>query len=118
MRIAVLPHERAASVDEMRGSATPETLWLLAVLDGELAGSGLARRDFEGSAFVAPRVLATFRRRGVGTTLLLRSASHLEANGFAVARALVDDAGSLAFAERFGFPVALRDSVLRSLWLL
>jgi mycothiol synthase len=104
VRIEVVPDERAATVEEMRAAATPETAWLLVELDGEVAGSGLARRsDFAGSGFVAPRVLPEFRRRGVGTALLIRSAKHLQAHGFAAAHALVDDAGSLAFAEQFGF---------------
>jgi mycothiol synthase len=104
VRIAVLPYERCASVEELRRAATPDTLWLLAEEDGELAGSGLARRsDFAGIAFLAPRVLPDKRRRGVGTELLRRLALHAEAFGFREASAVVDDDDSLAFAERRGF---------------
>lgn len=104
VRIAVLPHERAATVEEMRGSATTETLWLLAELDGELAGSGLAgRSDLPAYGFVAPRVLPWARRRGVGTTLLRALAVHLEELGFDQTSSSVEDPGSIAFAERFGF---------------
>jgi RimJ/RimL family protein N-acetyltransferase len=43
------------------------------------------------------------RRRGVGTALLQALAEHAVAHGFTEAGSLVEDAGSLAFAERFGF---------------
>jgi mycothiol synthase len=104
VRMAVLPNERCSSVEEMRRTATPETLWLVAELDGELAGSGLARRsDFEGIAFLAPRVLPDKRRRGVGAALLERLALNAEEYGFGHASSVVDDDGSLAFGERYGF---------------
>jgi mycothiol synthase len=104
IRIATLPNERTATVDEMRRTARPDTLWLLARLDGELAGSGIAgRSDLAGSAFVAPRVLETARRRGVGAALLRALAAHLCDRGYETGGASVDDPASLAFAERFGF---------------
>jgi len=104
VRMAVLPNERAASVEEMRRMETPDRLLLLASLDGEQAGSGLAApSDFPGSGFVAPRVLPAVRRQGVGTALLRALAAHVEALGFRRVGASVDDPGSLAFAERFGF---------------
>ncbi len=104
IRIATLPNERTASVDEMRRTARPDTLWLLATLDGKLAGSGIAgRSDLAGSAFIAPRVLERARRRGVGAALLRALAAHLCDRGYETVGASVDDPGSLAFAERFGF---------------
>jgi mycothiol synthase len=104
IRVATLPNEGTATVDEMRRTARPDTLWLLATLDGKLAGSGVAgRSDLAGSAFVAPRVLETARRRGVGAALLRSLAAHLCDRGYETAGASVDDPGSLAFAERFGF---------------
>jgi len=104
VRMAVLPNERCASVEDMRRAATSETLWLLAEIDGEVAGSGLARgTDFAGRAFLAPRVLPEQRRRGAGTVLLSALADHAVTHGYAEASALVEDPGSLAFAERFGF---------------
>ena len=88
----------------MRRTARPDTLWLLARLDGKLAGSGIAgRSDLAGSAFVAPRVLERARRRGVGAALLRALAAHLCDRGYETVGASVDDPGSLAFAERFGF---------------
>jgi N-acetylglutamate synthase-like GNAT family acetyltransferase len=104
VRAAVLPNERAASVEEMRRMETPDRVWLLAELEGEVVGSGAAAKsDFPDSGFVAPRVLPAARRRGVGTALLRALVVHVEALGFSRAGASVDDAGSLAFAERFGF---------------
>lgn len=104
VRLAVLPNERCATVDEMRRGATPETLWLLAEVDGSVVASGIAgRSDFVGHGFLAPRVIPAARRRGVGTALLRRLEEHLLALGFERVGAGVDDPGSLVFAERFGF---------------
>ena len=103
VRMAVLPNERAQSVEELRQTETPERLLLLAELDGEVAGSGVAGRSDLGGGFVAPRVLPEARRRGVGSALLRALESHVGGLGFAEASSLVDDPGSLAFAERFGF---------------
>jgi mycothiol synthase len=104
VRSTVVPNERAPSVEELRRLETPERLLLLAELDGELAGSGFAdRSDMAGLGSLAPRVLPEARRCGVGVALLEALAAHLAACGFSEANALVDDDGSLAFAERFGF---------------
>jgi mycothiol synthase len=104
VRMAVVPNERAASVEEMRRTDTPERLMLLADRDGEVVGAGLAdKADLAGCGFVAPRVVEQARRRGVGTALLRALTDHVHALGFAEANAHVDDPGSLAFAERFGF---------------
>jgi mycothiol synthase len=103
VRLAVLPNERALSVGEMRAMADDETLHVLAELDGELAGSGLGDRSSFGYAGLHPRVLPSMRRRGVGTALLRALADHATGRGFTEAGSIMDDAGSLAFAERFGF---------------
>ena len=104
VRLAILPGERAPSIEEMRRGARPDQLYLLAEFDGELAGSGLAgQSNLAGRGFVVPRVLAQWRRRGIGTELLFRLAEHVERLGFPHAGAEVDDKESLAFAERFGF---------------
>jgi len=102
VRIAVLPDERCASVEGMRNSMTPERVYLLAELDGVVAGSGLGGRSSFGYAGLHPRVLPDFRRRGVGTALLRALAAHAVEHGFDQAGTNVDDPGSLAFAERFG----------------
>ena len=103
VRLTVLPDERCLSVSEMRAMMTPETLYVLAELDGELAGSGLAGRSSFDYAGLHPRVVPALRRRGVGSALIEVLARHALAVGFAEAGAEADDEGSLAFAERFGF---------------
>ena len=110
VRMAVLPNERCGSVDEIRRSATPGSLFLLAELDGEVAGSGIAgSSDLAGQGFVAPRVVSSARRRGVGTALLRALASHVQALGFDEAGSLTEDEGSFEFALRFGFREVGRD---------
>lgn len=104
IRMAVLPNERAASVQEMRRTTTPDRLMLLAELDGAVVGSAIGgKSDLAGSGFLAPRVLPGARRRGVGTALLRPLADHVAGLGYEQAGANVDDPGSMAFAERFGF---------------
>ncbi len=102
VRLAVLPGERAASVEEMRAALTPETRHVLAELDGTVVGSGLADRSSFGYAGLHPRVVPEARRRGIGTALLADLAAHAVAQGFSEAGGQVDDEGSLRFAERSG----------------
>jgi mycothiol synthase len=110
VRIAVLPNERCASVEELRRAMTPESLHLIAEVDGEVVGSGFANRsDLAGQGSLGPRVVPAARRRGVGTALLRELAAHVERIGFDRAGSLVEDEGSLAFAERFGFREVGRD---------
>ncbi len=110
VRIAVVPNERAQTVDELREALTPAQLYLLAELDGRVAGSGVAgRSDLAGQGFLSPRVLPEARRRGVGTALLRELAEHVQRHGFDRAGAMLDDTASLAFAERFGFREVDRD---------
>jgi predicted N-acetyltransferase YhbS len=104
VRRAVLPGESAGTVGELRARESDERLLLLAELNGELAGSGLADRSDIRSRFgLAPRVLPACRRRGVGTALLRELAAHAGRFDVGEVSALVDDDGSRAFAERFGF---------------
>ena len=103
VRMAVLPNERALPIDEMRAMMTPETVYLLAELDGEVAGSGLGGRSSFDYAGLHPRVLPERRRHGVGTAILRTLEAHALALGFTEAGTNVEDPGSLAFAERHGF---------------
>jgi mycothiol synthase len=101
---AVLPNESAWTVREFRERAEPHRLVLVAELDREIVGAGLAARsDVQGRAFVMPRVHPDARRRGVGTAMLHQLIQHVADLGFDKAWASVDDPGSRAFAERFGF---------------
>jgi GNAT superfamily N-acetyltransferase len=102
--LEVEPNERVPEVEALRRAANDGQTFLLAFVDGVLAGSGVTgRSDLPDAAFVAPRVLAAHRRKGVGSVLLARLAPHATAMGVGVVSAGVEDPGSLAFAERFGF---------------
>ncbi|MEV6285219.1 GNAT family N-acetyltransferase [Kribbella sp. NPDC051770] len=104
VRIAIMPYERCPSVAELRAVDHPGRLMLLAELDGEVVGSGVADRsgDREREALSA-LVLPEFRRRGVGTAVLRVLAEHAVAQGYDMAGASVDEEESLRFTERFGF---------------
>ena len=104
VRLAVETDSRCLTVEELREQDSPERLLILAVEDGDVAGSGLAdRSDTAGAGFVAPRVLPEHRRRGVGSALLRALAEHCTGLGLPRAVSSVDDEGSLAFAGHFGF---------------
>jgi GNAT superfamily N-acetyltransferase len=103
VRRAVLPNESAGTLTELRQREDPERLLLIAELDEGLAGSGLSvRSDISDRFFLAPRVLPNRRRHGVGTALLRELVAHAESYVDEVSL-VVEDEGSCAFAERFGF---------------
>lgn len=102
--MAVLPDERAPTIDELAVQAGPLQRYVLAELDGMLAGSGVVgKSSLAGQASVAPRVLPSWRRRGVGSALLGLLVSEAAAMGFTIAGANAEDTGSARFAERHGF---------------
>jgi mycothiol synthase len=101
VRMTLVPNERCASIAELRRMES-STL-LLAFHDGDLAGSGTGGKSDLGGGFGLPRVLPDFRRKGVGTALLHALADYASSCGHQQVGSLVDDPGSLAFAERFGF---------------
>jgi len=104
VRLAVEPESRCYTVEELRATESSDRLLLLAVKDGDVVGSGIADRgDTAGAGFVAPRVLSEHRRTGVGSALLRVLAEHCTSLGLPRVGTSVDDEGSLAFAERFGF---------------
>jgi mycothiol synthase len=103
VRRRVLPDEPAATVEQMRALEAPHRLLLLAELDGELAGSGLADRSDTGGGFVAPRILPEHRRRGMGSALLERLLEHVRACDFDSAAAHAADPAAIEFALRHGF---------------
>jgi mycothiol synthase len=101
---AVFPNQSAWTVQEFRERREPKNLVLVAELGGEIVGAGLAGpSDVQGRGFVAPRVHPDARRRGVGSAMLRRLTDHVVGLGFDKAWASVDDDGSRAFAEHFGF---------------
>lgn len=103
VRIAVLPYERCATVEELRKARTDARLMLLAKVDGEVVGHGLAGESDTAGGFVAPRVLEAHRRRGHGTAILGALLDHLRTVGMSQVKAGADDDGSAAFALRHGF---------------
>jgi mycothiol synthase len=106
---AILPNERAWTPQEFRERARPERLVLVAELEGEIVGAGISQpSDIAGRASVTPRVLPTARRRGVGTVLLRELVAHASRLEVELLSSMVDDEGSRAFAERFGFREAER----------
>jgi GNAT superfamily N-acetyltransferase len=111
VRRAVMPNERAPSLDELKQGTKPNDLLLLAVVDGDVAGSGLSKRSDVGGAFLMARVLPDRRGGGVGATLLRGLAEHAVAHGYTRASTHVagDDEHSIAFARRFGFEETSRD---------
>lgn len=103
VRIEVLPGERTETVAELRAEDSADRAMVIARLDGEVVGSGMAGVSGVGGGFAAPRVRPAYRRRGVGSELLGHLCAHLVARGFDRVRGMVDDPGSLAFAGRAGF---------------
>lgn len=95
-------------VDEFRHSFEQDTesLWALAYLDGDPAGTGVGRpSSLTGANYAAARVLPELRGRGVGGALLAAIAEHARARGAGElwGRIRADDEATLAFAGRRGF---------------
>jgi mycothiol synthase len=104
VRRAVLPNESGGTVESLRAQEGPERRLLLAELDGEVAGSGLAdRSDIRDRFFVMARVLPGARRRGVGTALLHSLAAHAWRFDVEQVSTHLEEPEARGFAERFGF---------------
>jgi mycothiol synthase len=104
IKSSVVPNE-PVTTDQLERTAEPGRLLLLASLDGTDAGCGIgAPSNFGGRAFCAARVLAPYRRRGVGTALFRALADHGRALGREGVNAFVDadDSAAIAFAHGFG----------------
>ena len=103
VRIAVLPHERCATTEELRESRSEVRTMVLATMNGTVVGHGLAGESDTAGGFVAPRVLEEHRRRGYGSQLLDHLVAHLRSVGITEAKAGTDDAGSTAFGIAHGW---------------
>jgi mycothiol synthase len=100
----VVPNQ-PVTAEQIRRSAGPHRVLLLAELDGSVAGCGIAdRSDFGGRAFIAARVLPQHRRRGVGTMLVRALSDHARSLGLERMSAFVDadQPHSIAFAKGLG----------------
>jgi mycothiol synthase len=104
VRLAVVPRERADSAGDLRAQAGPQRQFLLAEVDGVLAGSGVVgKSDLAGLGMLAARVLPGWRRRGIGRAVLRVLAERAAGMGFGAVGSNVEDPGSVRFAERYGF---------------
>ena len=103
VRAEVIPNERVATIEWMRASMTPERVYLVAEVDGQVVGSGLGGRSDLGHAGLHPRVVPSARRRGIGSAILRELADRATRLGFTEAGTNVDDDGSFEFARRFGY---------------
>jgi len=93
------------TAEQIVESDEPGRLLLLAERDGVAVGCGIAAPShFGGRAFIAARVLAEHRRRGIGTELLHALSEHARTLGRDGVNAFVyaDEPHSIAFVERFG----------------
>jgi mycothiol synthase len=104
VRRTVYPNESAWSLQDFRERDWGEQLFLIAELDGEIVGNGMAdRSDIRTRGFASARVVPEARRRGVGTALLRELVAHVARLDLDKVATMVEDDGSRAFAERFGF---------------
>jgi GNAT superfamily N-acetyltransferase len=104
VKSSVLPNE-PVTVEQLRATDEDGRLLVLAERDGTVAGCGIAARShFAGHGFVAPRVLAEHRNRGVGRALMAALADHVRALGRdrLITFVYADEPHSVAFAERYG----------------
>jgi GNAT superfamily N-acetyltransferase len=104
---AITP-DQPTSLEQLRerSKRDPRRLHLLADLDDVPVGCGFAGpSDSPDRGFLAPRVLPSARREGIGTALLRQLGAHLGGLGYDIASSHVDgrDSGSLAFAQRHRF---------------
>ncbi len=108
LKSTVVPNE-PVTAEQIVASEEEGRLLLLAELDGVTVGCGIAAPShFGGRAFIAARVLAEYRRRGIGTELLRALSDHASSLGREGVNAFVyaDEAHSIAFAEHFGLAEA------------
>jgi mycothiol synthase len=103
VRRIVLPDEPIATLEQLRARASPERLLVVAELDGELVGHGIADVSSYADGFVAPRILPGHRRRGIGSAVLEALLDHARGQGHRSVASLTDEASGVAFATARGF---------------
>jgi mycothiol synthase len=103
IKSTVVPNE-PVTAEQIVASDEPGRLLLLAERHGVAVGCGIAAPShFGGRAFVAARVLAEHRRRGIGTELVRALSEHARTLGRDGINSFVyaDEPHSIAFVERF-----------------
>jgi len=104
VRRIVVPDEPSSTLEQMRSmAAEPDRVFLLAELDGETVGSGVASDSNLADGFAMPRILPAHRRRGFGTAILEALLDHHVAVGHRTVSSRSEDDAALAFATRHGF---------------
>jgi GNAT superfamily N-acetyltransferase len=103
VRRAVLPDEPIATTEQMRARESPGRLLVIAEIDGDLVGHGIADVSSYADGFVAPRVLPQHRRRGIGSAVLEALLDHARALGHRSVASLTDEEAALAFATAHDF---------------
>jgi mycothiol synthase len=104
LKSTVVPNE-PVTAEQLITTDEEGRLLLLAEHEDVAVGCGIAAPShFGGRAFVAVRVLAEHRRRGIGTELLYALSQHARGLGRDGVNAFVyaDEPHSIAFAEHFG----------------
>ncbi len=101
------------TLDDMRRYVARDAwTYRIATLDNVAVGASVTGpSDLEGRLFVVVRVVPWSRRRGVGTCLLTPAPADAAALGrdALTSQVRTSDAGSVAFAERFGFETWLQE---------
>jgi GNAT superfamily N-acetyltransferase len=102
VRRIVLPDEPIATIDQLR-AANPDRMPLLAEVDGEVVGHGMASDSNLADGFAMTRILPDQRRRGFGSAVLRVILDHHVAAGRRSVASHAQDDGALAFATHHGF---------------
>lgn len=104
VRRTVLPDESTITVEQLRAHESPKRLMLLAEVDGEIAGHGFTDTSSYADGFAVPRILPSFRRRGIGSAVLGALLDHARSVGHrSVSSMTAEDDPALAFAAAHGF---------------
>jgi GNAT superfamily N-acetyltransferase len=103
VRRIVLPDEPIGTIDQVRAGDGRKRLLLLAEVGGEVVGHGFANRSSLADGFVAPRILPSHRRRGVGAAVLRVLLEHHATLGHRSVAAHASDDASMSFATAHGF---------------
>jgi mycothiol synthase len=104
VRRIVVPDEPSSTIEQMRSmAAEPDRVFVLAELDGETVGSGVASDSNLADGFAMPRILPEHRRHGFGSAVLEALLDHHVAFGRRTVSSRAEDDAALAFATHHRF---------------